>query len=167
MTTVETIIAIELSRTDWLLGNITEDTVYKTDPEASWCSINNTGTVNVDIRSKGDDAASIAYKVGNNWTSPDTSGYHWILSSDGTNNDAGPDFAEYALWYHISGDTAGNYTLIATAEDFMRKNGEDKISLTPGQSKQFGLKLLTPAAARFVKDKKMQAHIIISAVKAL
>ena len=123
--------------------------------------------MNVDIRSKGENATSIAYKQGNEWISPDNSGYHWILSSDGTNNEAGGDFAEYALWYHISGETAGNYTLITITEDSMQKENGDKISLTPGQSKQFGLKLLTPAPTRFVKDKKMQAHIIISAVKAL
>ena len=156
MTTVETIIAIELSQSQWPLGNVTADTAYKTDPEATWCSINNTGTVDVDIRIQGENATEVR-------TPP--SNYHWLLSSDGTNEGHGTDWDEYALWYHMAYDSEGNYTIISTTEDFMKKEGGDKLSLVPGKYKQFGLKLLTPTSLS--PDKQMQAHITISAVKAV
>ena len=150
MTPVETLIAIELSPTEWVMGNVTANTTYKTDPEATWCSINNTGTVKVDLGIKGEDACNSTYR--------------WVLSNDGTNDGLGSQ-PEYALWYHIASDSAGNYTVINTTDKPMEKGGEN-ITLEVSKGKQFGLRLLTPVSlpSEYI-GKEMETTITISAVR--
>mgnify|MGYP001097424712 CR=1 FL=1 len=158
MTTVETIIAINLSQSQWPLGNVTADTEYRTDPEATWCNINNTGNIKVALFTQADFA-----RCGDD--------YYWKLSDDGTNNEHGElgGWDEYALWYHMAYDGADNYTLITTMpEQPMKTSSGQNITLArpgePGSYKQFGLKLLTPES--FQTGKQMETHITISAVAA-
>jgi hypothetical protein len=157
MTTVETIIAINLSQSQWPLGNVTADTEYRTDPEATWCRINNTGTIKVALFTQGDFA-----RWGNSST------YYWKLSGDGNNTGHGTGWDEYALWYHMAYDGAENYTLITMSEQPMKTSSGQNITLArpgePGSYKQFGLKLLTPES--FLLGKQMETHITISAVAA-
>jgi len=82
MTGVETVISISLDKASWALGDVTEDNEYKTDPEATWCTITNEGNVNVDLGIQGEHAEF------------DTS--IWFLSEDGTNDGVG-SVPEYAL----------------------------------------------------------------------
>ena len=151
MTGVETVISISLDKTNWPLGDVTENAEYKTDPEATWCTITNEGNVNVDLGIKGEHAVF--------------STLTWFLSEDGTNDGAGP-YPEYALWYHTAMDTEGSYTSITLNNTPMKKGGES-ITLDADAQKQFGLKLLTPVSfpAEYF-DKEMTTHITISAVKA-
>jgi hypothetical protein len=151
MTGVETVISISLDPASWPLGDVTEDAEYKTDPEATWCTITNDGNVNVDLGLKGEHAVF--------------STLLWFLSEDGTNDGAG-SYPEYALWYHIAMDTEGSYTSITLNNTPMKKGGES-ITLDAAAQKQFGLKLLTPVSfpAEYF-DKEMTTHITISAVKA-
>ena len=150
MTTIETIIAIELSPTEWALGNVTKNTEYKTDPEVEWCSINNTGTVKVDIRINGMNIQCVNIPI-----------YIWMLSSDGTNGEN-----KYALLYRVA---SGNYTPITLSEEPMKTASGENITLArpdeSGSSKQFGLKLLTPKSFQYY-DKNMKTHITISAAPA-
>lgn len=154
MTGVETVISIALDKTNWPLGDVTENTEYKTDSETSWCTITNTGNVNVDLGINGKNAQ---------WL-PSPEAYSWFLSTDGTNNGV-PGFPEYVLWYHIAMDTEGSYTLITHDPTPMQKADETTLSLEPEKTKQFGLKLLTPVS--FPADyigKEMTTHITISVV---
>ena len=146
MTTVETIIEITLDKTDWEIGNVTADTEYKTDPEATWCTINNTGTVKVDIGIKGENAKDALSPT-----------IIWSLSNDGTNGEN-----KYALCYHLSGDTAGNYTPITLNETPIKKSGKN-VTIEVSGEKQFGLKLLTPEFFQYY-DRNMETHVTISAV---
>lgn len=163
MTGVETIIDIALDKTNWALGNVTEDTEYKTNPEATWCTITNTGNVVVNLGINGAHA-----QFG-------TSAVYWFLSEDETNysTDADPHEPKYALWYHIASDTEGSYTPITCHKTPtpMQKTDGTKITLEygapdeSGVSKQFGLKLLTPASfPETYIDKEMTTHITISVV---
>lgn len=91
----------------------------------------------------------------------DTS-YQWNLSADGQNG-----LRTYALWFKL--DSGTDYTLITTSP------GEFYAStLVPGETKQFGLKLLTPQPD-FTKDGSgyfsvgaatIRARVIISAIAA-
>jgi hypothetical protein len=84
--------------------------------------------------------------------------YYWTLSNDGTNGEN-----IYGLWFRISGDTARGYVPINKAEgEFWPYVGGS--SLDPGDTKQFGLKLVTPIY--FVGGREMQTQITISAVAA-
>jgi len=151
MTAVETVISISLDKANWPLGDVTEDTEYKTDPEATWCTITNEGNVNVDLGVQGEHAVF--------------STLIWFLSEDGTNDGVG-SVPEYALWYHIAMDSEESYTSITLTETPMKKGGEN-ITLDVDAQKQFGLKLLTPDSfpSEFI-GKEMTTHITISAVKA-
>jgi hypothetical protein len=160
MTTVETIIAINLSQSQWPLGNVTADTEYRTDPEATWCRINNTGTIKVALFTQGAHA-----------TCGDS--YYWRLSGDGTNDDhSSPNYDEYALWYHMARDgnttDPASYINITKYNEPMKTSSGQNITLArpgePGSYKQFGLKLLTPES--FLLGKQMETHITISAVAA-
>jgi len=158
MTGVETLISISLDKENWALGDVTEDTEYKTDPEATWCTITNAGNVNVDLSTKGANAVFSGTEV------------KWFLSKDGTNDGADTgSYPEYALWYHIGGDTEGSYTPITTLGETsgtpMKKGGQD-ITLEVSDTEQFGLKLLTPVSFPDYIGKEMTTHITISAVKA-
>ena len=151
MTPVETVISISLDKASWPLGEVTEDSEYKTDPEATWCTITNEGNVNVDVGIVGKNAPLGSFK--------------WFLSEDGTNSGVG-SYPEYALWYHMAMDTEGSYTSITLTQTSMKKGGES-ITLEIASTKQFGLKLLTPDSfpSEYV-DKEMTTHITISAVPA-
>jgi hypothetical protein len=144
-------ISISLDKTQWPLGTIASDTEYLTTPQIEWCTLTVGGTCNVNTFIVGDDAK---------WVSdPDT--YQWTLSSDGTNGEH-----TYGLWFRISGDTSrgplGNgYVPVTKAENEFWPYSEGS-SLTPGNTKQFGLRLLSPTY--FYSSRQMQTQIIISAV---
>jgi hypothetical protein len=152
MTGVETTISISLDKSNWALGEVTEDTEYKTDPEATWCTITNEGNVDVDLGVKGEHAVYASLM--------------WALSADGTNDGVG-SYPEYALWYHVAMDTEGSYTLITLDSSPMQDADGTTLSLDPEKTKQFGLKSLTPEffPPEYL-DKEMTTHITISAVKA-
>lgn len=151
MTAAETTISISLDKTEWALGEVTEDSEYKTDPEATWCTITNEGNVDVDLGIKGEHSGSDPLM--------------WALSEDGTNNGVG-SYPEYALWYHIAGDAEGSYTSITVTQTSVKKGGE-ATTLEVADTEQFGLKLLTPNVfpSGYI-DKVMTTQITISAVKA-
>ncbi|MFW6150113.1 MAG: hypothetical protein ACOC6A_01115 [Chloroflexota bacterium] len=158
LTGVETVVSIALSPSDWDLGEVTEDTEYKTDPEATWCTITNEGNVNVALGIKGQNALCT-----------DTTDYFWVLSNDGTNTDHSADgqspcWDEYALWYHVAGDTQGSYTSVLLAEAPVQKAAQD-YTLAINSTGQFGLKLLTPEYLQSFGN-PAETHITISAVVA-
>lgn len=140
-------ISISLDKTDWPLGVVASDTTYETDPAIQWCTLTVGGTCNVNTFVTGEDAE---------WISDPA--YKWTLSSDGTN---GANI--YALWFRISNDTARGYVSITkTQGEFWPYSGGS--SMAPGDSKQFGLRLLTPTY--FYSSRQMQTQITVSAVAA-
>ena len=141
-------ISISLDKTQWPLGEVAADTEYVTSPPIEWCTLTVEGNCNVNTFILGEDAE---------WV--DTpSAYKWTLSNDGTNGEN-----VYGLWFRISGDTARGYVPITKTEgEFWPYAGGS--SLAPGDTKQFGLKLLTPTY--FVGGRQMQTQITISAVAA-
>ncbi len=141
-------ISISLDKTQWPLGEVAADTEYMTSPPIEWCTLTVEGNCNVNTFIVGEDAEW----VGN------PSAYKWTLSNDGTNGEN-----VYGLWFRISGDTARGYVPITKTEgEFWPYAGGS--SLAPGDTKQFGLKLLTPTY--FVGGRQMQTQITISAVAA-
>lgn len=148
-------IAISLDKTQWPLGNVASNTEYETSPPIEWCTLTVQGNCNVNTFIVGDDAK---------WVS-DPSAYKWTLSNDGTNGQH-----IYGLWFRISGDTtrgplANGYALVTkTQGEFWPYSGGSGSSLAPGDTKKFGLRLLTPTY--FVSGRQMQTQITISAVAA-
>jgi len=143
-------ISISLDKTQWPLGTVASDTEYETSPQIEWCTLTVQGTCNVNTSIVGDDAK---------WVS-DPNAYKWTLSSDGTSGEH-----IYALWFRISGDTARGYIAITkTQSEFWPYSGGSASSLAPGDTKQFGLRLLTPTY--FFSGRQMQTQITISAVAA-
>lgn len=148
-------ISISLDKTEWPIGNVASDTEYMTSPPIEWCTLANTGNVDVNTSIVGTDAK---------WVD-DPAAYEWTLSSDGTN-----DEHIYGLWFRISGDTTrgpygdGYVPITRTQSEFWPYSSGSGSSLTPGAYKQFGLSLLSPTS--FYGDKQMQSHITISAVAA-
>jgi len=141
-------ISISLDKTQWPLGNVASNTEYMTSPPIEWCTLTVEGNRNVNIFIVGEDAE---------WLD-NPSAYKWTLSTDGTNGEN-----LYGLRFRISGDTSRGYVPITKTEgEFWPYNGGS--SLAPGDSKQFGLKLLTPTY--FVGGRQMQTQITISAVAA-
>jgi hypothetical protein len=141
-------ISISLDKTDWPLGTVPSDTEYLTSPPIEWCTMTVGGTCNVNTFIVGDDAE---------WVSDPTT-YKWTLSSDGTNGEH-----TYGLWFRISADTARGYVPITkTQGEFWPPSGG--ASLAPGNTKQFGLRLLSPTY--FYSSRPMQTQITISAVAA-
>jgi hypothetical protein len=146
-------ISISLDKTDWPLGTIPSDTEYLTSPPIEWCTMTVGGTCNVNTFIVGDDAK---------WIS-DPNTYQWTLSNDGGNGEH-----IYGLWFRISGDTTrgpladGYVPITKTESEFWPYSGGS--SLSPGSTKQFGLRLLTPTY--FYSGRQMQTQIIISAVAA-
>lgn len=143
-------ISISLDKTEWPLGEVASDTEYVTSPPIEWCTLTVEGNCNVNTFIVGEDAK---------WAdNPGT--YKWTLSGDGTN---GEDV--YGLWFRISGDTTRGYVPITKTEgEFWPYSGGSGSSLAPGDTKQFGLRLLTPTY--FVGSREMQTKITISAVAA-
>ena len=143
-------ISITLDKTEWPLGNVASNTEYTTSPPIEWCALTVEGNCNVNTFIVGEDAK---------WVD-NPSAYKWTLSTDGTN---GEDI--YGLWFRISGDTARGYAPITkTQSEFWPYSGGSGSSLAPGDTKQFGLRLLTPTY--FVGGRQMQTQITISAVAA-
>ena len=141
-------ISISLDKTQWPLGEVAADTEYATSPPIEWCTLTVEGNCNVNTFIVGEDAE---------WVD-DPGVYKWTLSSDGTNGEN-----MYGLWFRISGDTARGYVPVTKTEgEFWPYDGGS--SLAPGDTKQFGLKLLTPTY--FVGSRQMQTQITISAVAA-
>ena len=144
-------ISISLDKTDWPLGTIASGTTYETNPAIQWCTMTVGGTCNVNTFIVGDDAR---------WIS-DPNTYQWTLSSDGSNGEH-----TYGLWFRISGDTTrgpladGYVPITKTESEFWPYS--DGGSLTPGSTKQFGLRLLSPTY--FYSGRQMQTQIIVSAV---
>lgn len=143
-------ISISLDKTDWPLGNIALGTTYETTPQIEWCTLTVQGTRNVNTFIAGEDAE---------WISDPS--YKWTLSSDGTNGEQ-----TYGLWFRISGDTTrgpladGYVPVTKTESEFWPYSGGS--SLAPGDTKKFGLRLLSPTY--FYSSRPMQTQIIISAV---
>jgi len=141
-------ISVSLDKTEWPLGNVALDTEYETSPPIEWCTLTVQGTSNVNTFIVGKNAEWV--------TNP--ADYEWTLSSDGTNGEH-----IYGLWFRISGDTARGYVPITkTQSEFWPYSGGS--SLAPGDTKQFGLRLLTPTY--FYSSRHMQTQITISAVAA-
>ena len=143
-------ISISLDKTQWPLGTVAPNTEYETSPPIEWCTLTVQGNCNVNTFIVGEDAK---------WVS-DPPTYKWTLSSDGTNGEH-----IYGLWFRISGDTARGYVPITkTQNEFWPYSGGSASSLAPGDTKQFGLRLLTPTY--FFSGRQMQTRITISAVAA-
>jgi hypothetical protein len=143
-------ISISLDKTQWPLGTVASNTEYETSPQIEWCTLTVQGTCNVNTFIEGDDAE---------WVS-DPGAYKWTLSNDGSNGEH-----IYGLWFRISGDTTRGYVPITkTQSEFWPYSGGSGSSLAPGDTKQFGLRLLTPTY--FVSGREMQTQITISAVAA-
>ena len=141
-------ISISLDKTQWPLGEVATDTEHMTSPPIEWCTLTVEGNCNVNTFIVGEDAE---------WMD-NPSAYKWTLSSDGTNGDN-----VYGLQFRISGDTTRGYVPVTKTEgEFWPYGGGS--SLAPGDTKQFGLKLLTPTY--FVGGRQMQTQITISAVAA-
>ena len=141
-------LSITLEPTEWPIGDVASDTEYETIPPIEWCTLTNTGNVNVDTSIVGEDAK---------WVD-NPGAYKWTLSSDGTNGEH-----IYGLWFRISGDTQRGYTLITKTESEFWPYS-DHPPLEPEKYKQFGLRLLTPTV--FHGGKEMKTTITISAVAA-
>lgn len=126
------------------------DTEYVTSPPIEWCTLTVEGNCNVNTFIVGEDAK---------WVD-NPGAYKWTLSGDGTN---GEDV--YGLRFRISGDTTRGYVPITKTEgEFWPYSDGSGSSLAPGDTKQFGLRLLTPTY--FVGSREMQTKITISAVAA-
>jgi hypothetical protein len=144
-------ISISLDKTQWPLGEVAPDTEYMTVPPIEWCTLTVTGNTEVNTSIMGEDAQ---------WVD-NPSAYEWILSEDGF---SGEDV--YGLWFRISGDTSrgpygdGYVPITKTEGQFWPYGGGS--SLNPGDSKQFGLRLITPSS--FIGGREMETQITISAV---
>jgi hypothetical protein len=143
-------ISISLDKTQWPLGEVAVDTEYVTSPPIEWCTLTVEGNCDVNTFIVGEDAE---------WVD-NPNAYKWTLSNNGTNGEN-----VYGLWFRISGDTTRGYVPITKTEgEFWPYSGGSGSSLAPGDTKQFGLKLLTPTY--FVGSRQMQTQITISAVAA-
>ena len=146
-------ISISLDKTEWPLGTIASDTEYVTSPPIEWCTLTVGGTCNVNTFIVGDDAR---------WIS-DPNTYQWTLSGDGANGEH-----TYGLWFRVAGDTTrgplgdGYVPVTKTEGEFWPYSGGS--SLAPTDTRQFGLKLLSPTY--FYSGRQMQTQITISAVAA-
>jgi hypothetical protein len=148
-------ISISLDKTQWPLGNVASDTKYETSPPIEWCTLTVEGNCNVNTFIVGEDAKWVAYP----------NEYKWTLSNNGTNGEN-----VYGLWFRISGDTTrgpqgdGYVPITKTKSEFWPYSGGSGSSLAPGDTKQFGLRLVAPTY--FVAGRQMQTQITISAVAA-
>lgn len=156
----ESVLAISLSQAEWKpegeVGLVSSNTTYKTDKPATWCTIANEGNANVNIYINGGDAE---------WVD-NPGGYEWTLITEESHIGDEERAHEYALWYHIAGDTADSYTLITKDPTLMTwtRDGEPLNLRKNSDTEQFGLKLLTPTY--FVGTRTMEAEITVSAVLA-
>jgi hypothetical protein len=149
-------ISITLEPTAWPLGDVSPDTEYLTSPPIDWCTLTNTGNVSVNTFIVGEDARWYEHGTGKN--------YYWTLSDS---NESDPEDAtrghKYMLWFRVHGDTDRGYVLITKeAAAFWPPEGGSSISAA--DSKQFGLKVLSPTF--FYGGREMKTTITISAVAA-
>ena len=141
-------LSITLDPTEWPIGDVASNTEYETQPPIDWCTLTNTGNVNVNTFIVGEDAK---------WVD---GAYKWTLSSDETNGEH-----IYGLWFRIHGDTARDYVPITKTEsEFWPPSGVTGEEIGASDSKQFGLRLLTPTF--FYAGRQMRTHVTISAVAA-
>lgn len=141
-------ISISLDKTQWPLGQVATDMEYATSPAIEWCTLTVEGNSNVDTFIVGEDAE---------WVD-NPSAYKWTLSNDGTNGEN-----VYGLRFRISGDTARGYVPVTKTEsEFWPYDGGSSLAFR--DTRQFGLKLLTPTY--FVGGREMRTQITISAVAA-
>ena len=145
-------ISITLDKASWGpedvggTGLVSADTEYLTDPPIEWCTLTVSGNCNVNTFIMGEDAK---------WVD-NPGAYKWTLSTDGTNGGH-----IYGLWFRISNDTERGYVSITKVEsEFWPPFGGS--SLGTGDTKQFGLKLLTPTY--FFGGRPMQTQVTVSAV---
>jgi len=144
--------SINLTPVNWSFGTVSPNTEYKTDLTLFTLTVDPTSTCAVNTYIAGDDAV---------WAD-DPSTYSWTLSSNGGN-----DMKVYVLWFRVV-DGESYVPITKTQTQFY------STTLGPSDSRQFGLKLLTPqpdftegATGYFsVGDTTMQTHITISAVAA-
>ena len=145
-------ISITLDKTNWDLGNVATNTVIETTPPIEWCTLTVGGNCDVNTLIVGEDAK---------WVN--NPAYKWTLSNEGSN---GEDI--YGLWFRISGDTTrgpnedGYVPITKTVSEFWPyDNGSP---LAPEDTKQFGLRVITPTY--FYASRQMQTQVTISAVAA-
>jgi len=129
-------ISITLSQTEWKPvgeGTVSPNADYKTGETEEevplWCTLTNTGNININTFITGGDA-----------TCMDKPTYTWALSNDGTIGNR-----KYGLLFRISGDSRGYVPITKTQSEFWPHSGVSGAEITVGENKQFGLKLLTPA----------------------
>ena len=118
-------ISITLDKTNWDLGEVASNTVHETNPPIEWCTLTVAGNCNVKTFIVGEDAK---------WVSNPTV-YKWTLSNDGSNGDH-----IYGLWFRISGDTTRDYVPVTNTQGEFWPYGSTSSPLTPGETKQFGLR---------------------------
>ncbi|HUV46415.1 MAG TPA: hypothetical protein VMW45_05050 [Dehalococcoidia bacterium] len=144
--------SINLTPANWSFGTVSPNTENKTDLTQFNLTVDPTSSCAVNTYISGEDAV---------WAD-DPKAYNWTLSSNENN-----DIRKYALWFKLK-DTESYIPITKTQTQFYSS------TLGPGDSKQFGLKLLTPQPD-FTKGgtdyfsvgaATMQTHITISAVVA-
>lgn len=144
--------SINLTPANWSFGTVTPNTVNTTDLTQFNLTIDSTSTCAINTYITGEDAV---------WAD-DPGAYNWTLSSNEQN-----DIKVYVLWFKLVGEES--YIPITKGQTSFYSG-----TLGPGDSKQFGLKLLTPqpdftkgGTGYFsVGSAIVQTHVTISAVAA-
>ena len=152
-------ISITLDKTEWPIGNVASDEERLTEPSIDWCTLKNEGNVNVNTCIVGEDAQWYKDGVAQN--------YYWTLITDESHVSDDERPHEYALWFRVHGDNppeGRGYVLIRKTESELWPWSGGGSSIGVGDTKQFGLKLLTPTF--FYAGREMKTPITISAVAA-
>jgi hypothetical protein len=144
--------SINLTPANWSFGTVSPNTVNTTDLTQFNLTVNPTSTCAVNTYITGENAV---------WAD-DPGAYNWTLSSNEQN-----DIKVYVLWFKLDGEES--YIPITKGQTSFYSS-----TLGPGDSKQFGLKLLTPqpdftegATGYFsVGSAIVQTHVTVSAVVA-
>ena len=144
--------SIILTPANWSFGTISPNTEYNTGLTQFNLTVDPTSNCNVNTFITADDAVCVY-----------DSTYVWTLSSDGNNGER-----IYVLWFRVE-EYPNTYIQITKEQTQFRS-----LSMAPGDSQQFGLRLLTPQRD-FTKGgtdyfsvgaATMQTHVTISAVAA-
>jgi len=144
--------SINVTPANWSFGTVTPNTVNTTDLTQFNLIVDSTSTCAINTYITGEDAV---------WAD-DPGAYNWTLSSNEQN-----DIKAYVLWFKLDGEES--YIPITEGSTSFYSG-----TLGPGDSKQFGLKLLTPqpdftkgGTGYFsVGSAIVQTHVTISAVAA-
>ena len=143
--------SINLTPANWSFGTVSPNTDNKTDLMQFNLTVNPTSNCNVNTFITADDAVCVY-----------DSTYVWTLSSDGNNGER-----IYVLWFRVE-EYPNTYIQITKEQTQFRS-----LSMTPTESVNFGLRLLTPQpdfgadpGYFSVGDATMQTHVTISAVAA-